>query len=391
MTDQVVNAAGAAPQAATDGFNPSRLFIERPVATTLLMFAVLILGIAGYHLLPVSALPAVDFPTIEVQTFYPGASPEVMMSSVTAPLEKQFGQMPYLKQMLSKSSGGASIITLQFNLDLALDLAEQEVQAAINAANSLLPSDLPAPPVYAKVNPADTAVLSLALTSATLPLTEVQRIADTRLAAKLSQVPGVGLVTLGGGQKAAVRVRFNAKAMAALGLNIDDLRTTISDINTNTPKGTIDGPNRSYTIDANDQLTSPEGYRDSIIAYKNGAPVHLSDVAVVVEAPENTKLSAWANRTPAVIVSVQRQPGANAIQVVDDIRALMPTLQQSSRGSSSSFRLSRLTTISMLRPETVAPCVIARSRSRERTRPAFSQKISRRSNSELVTATSTPA
>lgn len=309
--------------------SPFQLFIMRPVATTLLMIAVLVLGLTGYAFLPVSALPAVDFPTIEVQTFYPGASPEVMTSAVTAPLEKQLGQMPNLKQMVSHSSGGASIITLQFNLDLSLDIAEQQVQAAISAANSLLPSDLPAPPVYAKVNPADTAIMTLALTSATLPLTEVHKLADTRLAAKLSQVPGVGLVTLGGGQQPAVRIRFNAKAMAARGLNIDDLRTTITTINVNTPKGTINGPMRSYAINANDQLQSPQEYCDSVIAYKSGAPVHLCDVANVVDAPENTRIAAWVNLTPAVILSVQRQPGANVIDVVDKIKALLPSLQAS--------------------------------------------------------------
>ncbi len=289
--------------------NPSRLFILRPVATTLLMLAILIVGGVSYLNLPVSALPSVDYPTIQVQTFYPGASPEVMTSSVTAPLERQFGQLANLNQMTSQSSAGASVITLQFNLDLALDIAEQQVQAAINAAGNLLPSDLPAPPVYAKVNPADAPVLTLALTSKTLPLTQVRDLSETRLAQKISQVAGVGLVSISGGQRPAVRVRFNARQLAAYGLNIDDLRTTITNLNVNTPKGTIDGPKQSYAINANDQIRDPKAYDQAIIAYRNGAPVRLSDVADVVDAPENTKLGAWADETPAVILNIQRQPG----------------------------------------------------------------------------------
>jgi multidrug efflux pump len=307
--------------------NPSRIFIVRPVATSLLMLAILLVGIVSYTFLPLSALPEVDYPTIQVQTFYPGASPEVMTSSVTAPLERQFGQMPNLNQMSSQSSAGASVITLQFGLDLSLDIAEQEVQAAINAAGNLLPSDLPAPPVYAKVNPADAPILTLAVTSATLPLTDVENLADTRLAQKISQVAGVGLVSISGGERPAVRVRANPRALAAYGLNLDDLRTTLNNINTNTPKGGFDGPAQSFTINANDQLQSAEQYRDAVIAYKNGAPVHLSDVATVAQAAENTKLGAWANTTPAVIVNVQRQPGANVIAVVDSIKALLPSLQ----------------------------------------------------------------
>jgi multidrug efflux pump len=309
--------------------NPSRIFILRPVATTLLMAAIMLVGIVAYMFLPLSALPEVDYPTIQVQTFYPGASPEVMTSSVTAPLERQFGQMPSLNQMSSQSSAGASVITLQFGLDLSLDIAEQEVQAAINAAGNLLPSDLPAPPVYAKVNPADAPILTLAVTSSTLPLTQVEDLADTRLAQKISQLAGVGLVSVSGGQRPAVRVRANPRAMAAYGLNLDDLRTTLNNINTNTPKGNFDGPSQSYTINANDQLQSAQGYRDAVIAYKNGAPVHLSDVATVEEAAENTKLGAWMDTTPAIIVNVQRQPGANVIAVVDSIKALLPSLQSS--------------------------------------------------------------
>ncbi len=307
--------------------NPSRLFILRPVATTLSMLAILIVGMVSYFNLPVSALPAVDYPTIQVQTFYPGASPEVMTSAVTAPLERQFGQMTNLNQMSSQSSAGASVITLQFNLDIPLDIAEQSVQAAINAAGNLLPSDLPAPPVYAKVNPADAPVLTLALTSKTMPLTQVRDLAETRLVQKIAQVSGVGLVSMGGGQRPAVRIRFNALALAAYGLNIDDLRTTIANLNVNTPKGNIDGPTQSYTINANDQIRDPNAYRSAIVAYKNGGPVRLSDVAEVIDAPENTKLGAWANRVPAVIVNIQRQPGANVIDTVDRIRALLPQLQ----------------------------------------------------------------
>ncbi|WP_449410559.1 MdtB/MuxB family multidrug efflux RND transporter permease subunit [Methylobacterium komagatae] len=309
--------------------NPSRLFILRPVATTLLMLAILIVGGVSYLNLPVSALPAVDYPTIQIQTFYPGASPEVMTSSVTAPLERQFGQLANLSQMTSQSSAGASVITLQFALNLPLDIAEQQVQAAINAAGNLLPADLPAPPVYAKVNPADAPILTLALTSKTLPLTQVRDLSETRLAQKISQVAGVGLVSISGGQRPAVRVRFNARQLAAYGLNIDDLRTTITNLNVNTPKGTIDGPKQSYAINANDQIRDPKAYDSAIIAYRNGAPVRLSDVAEVVDAPENTKLGAWADETPAVILNIQRQPGANVIATVDKIKQLLPQLQAS--------------------------------------------------------------
>ncbi|HJU19845.1 MAG TPA: multidrug efflux RND transporter permease subunit [Stellaceae bacterium] len=309
--------------------NPSRLFILRPVGTSLLMAAILLVGLFAYRFLPLSALPEVDYPTIEVQTFYPGASPDVMTSSVTAPLEVQLGQMPGLDRMSSTSSAGASVITLQFSLALSLDEAEQEVQAAINAAGNLLPSDLPAPPIYAKVNPADAPILTLALTSKTLPLTQVEDLADTRLAQKISQLPGVGLVGISGGNRPAIRIRANERQLAAYGLNIDDLRTTIANANVNTPKGNFDGPAQSYTINANDQIDGAAGYRDLIIAYKNGAPVRLSDVADAVEAPENTRLAAWKGREPAVLLNIQRQPGANVIAVADRIEALLPQLSAS--------------------------------------------------------------
>ncbi len=309
--------------------NPSRLFILRPVATSLLMIAIMLAGIMAFKYLPLSALPEVAYPTIQVQTFYPGASPEVMTSSVTAPLERQFGQMPSLTQMSSSSSAGASILTLQFGLDLTLDIAEQEVQAAINAAGNLLPADLPAPPIYAKVNPADAPVLTLGITSAVMPLTKVQDLADTRIAQKISQLPGVGVVSISGGQRPAVRVRANPTALAAYGLNIDDLRTTISNANVNTPKGNFDGPTRAYTINSNDQLKSADEYKNIIVAYKNGAPVRLKDVAELVDAAENTKLGAWMNSTPALILNVQRQPGANVISVVDAIQELLPEIRAS--------------------------------------------------------------
>ncbi len=309
--------------------SPSRIFILRPVATTLLMVAIMLSGIVAFRFLPLSALPEVDYPTIQVQTFYPGASPDVMTSSVTAPLEVQLGQMPGLKQMSSVSSGGASVITLQFDLALTLDIAEQEVQAAINAAGNLLPSDLPAPPIYAKVNPADAPVLTLALTSKTMPLTQVQELADTRLAQKISQLPGVGLVSLSGGQRPAVRVQADTRKLAAYGLNIDDLRTTLANANVNTPKGNFDGPTRATTINANDQLRGADEYRNLVVAYKNGSPVHLIDVANVVEGAQNEYLAAWMNTVPAVVLNIQRQPGANVIEVVDGIYRLLPQLEQS--------------------------------------------------------------
>jgi multidrug efflux pump len=308
--------------------NPSRLFIERPVATTLLMCAVLLAGGLAYRLLPVSALPQVDYPTIQVTTLYPGASPEVMTSSVTAPLERQFGQMPGLAQMYSISSGGSSVITLRFSLGLALDVAEQSVQAAINASNNLLPTDLPNPPTYNKVNPADAPIITLALTSKTLPLIKVQDVADTRLAPKLSQISGVGLVSLSGGMRPAVRIRANPVALAARGLSTEDLRQAIAQGNVNQPKGGFDSPTRSSTLDANDQLMSVDDYRKLVIAWKNGAAVRVSDVAEVVDDAENVRLAAWAGTQPAVIVNVQRQPGANVIQVADRIKELLPKLKE---------------------------------------------------------------
>jgi multidrug efflux pump len=307
--------------------NVSRIFILRPVATSLLMFAILLAGILAYRQLPLSALPQIDYPTIQVVTLYPGAGPDVITSSVTAPLERQFGQMPGLKQMLSQNSGGASVITLQFSLDLALDVAEQEVQAAINAAGNLLPTDLPTPPIYSKVNPADTPILTLAITSATLPLPKIEDLADTRLAQKLSQLPGVGLVTVSGGQRPAVRIRANVRALASLGVSLDDLRTAIGSANVNQAKGSFDGPQRAATIDANDQLESAQEYRDLVVAYRDGAPIRLHDVAEVIDGAENVRLAAWANEKPAIILSVQRQPGANVIEVADRIKQMLPQLQ----------------------------------------------------------------
>src|SRR2546421_205445 len=309
--------------------NPSRLFILRPVATSLLMVAILLAGAIAYRLLPLSALPEVDYPTIQVVTFYPGASPDVATSSITAPLERQFGQMPGLKQMSSTSSGGASVITLQFSLDLSLDAAEQEVQAAINAASNFLPADLPAPPVYSKVNPADAPILTLGISSKTMPLPQVQNLVDTRLAQKISQLPGVGLVTLSGGQRPAVRVQVNPRALAGSGRNLEDARPAIASANVNQAKGSFDGPSRAYTIDANDQLRSAAEYRAVIVAYRNGAPVLLSDGADLVEGAENERLAAWINDVPAVILNIQRQPGANVIEVVDRVKQLLPQITSS--------------------------------------------------------------
>jgi multidrug efflux pump len=310
--------------------NPSRLFILRPVATSLLMLAILLVGILAYRYLPLSALPEVDYPTIQITTLYPGASPEVVTSSVTAPLEQKLGQMPGLNQMSSTSSAGASVVTLQFSLDLSLDVAEQEVQAAINAAGTFLPTaNLPSPPIYSKVNPADAPILTLALTSKTMPLTQLEDLADTRLAQKISQIDGVGLVTLSGGQRPAVRVQANPTALAAYGMSLEDLRNAISSANVNSSKGSFDGPTRSYTIDANDQLKSADAYKDIVIAFKNGGPVHLSDVATIVDGAENNKLGAWSNNTPGIIMNIQRQPGANVIGVVDSIKQQLPQLEQS--------------------------------------------------------------
>jgi len=307
--------------------NPSRIFIERPVATILLMIGVLISGIFAYRFLSTSALPQVDYPTIQVTTLYPGASPDVMASSVTAPLERQLGQMAGLSQMASSSSSGASVITLKFSLDLSLDVAEQEVQAAINAADNLLPSDLPNPPTYKKVNPADTAVITLAASSSTLPLIKVQDLVNTRIALKLSQISGVGMVTLAGGHQPAIRVQMNPQALAAHGLTLEDVNTLISNSNVNGSKGGFDGRYHSVTIDANDQLRTAEEYGNLILTYQNGAALRLRDIAYIQQAPENTYQSAWANNVPAIVISVQRQPGANVIAVVDSIKAKLPALQ----------------------------------------------------------------
>jgi multidrug efflux pump len=320
--------------------NASRLFILRPVATTLIMLAIFLSGLIAYRLLPVSALPEVDYPTIRVMTLYPGASPDVMTSAVTAPLERQFGQMAGLKQMSSTSSGGASVITLRFNLEVKLDVAEQEVQAAINGASNLLPDDLPAPPVYNKVNPADTPILTLAISSKTLPLPQVFDLVDTRLAQKLAQTSGVGLVSLAGGQRPAVRLRVNPEALASYGLNLSDVRTLITASNVNQPKGNFDGPTRVSQLDANDQLKSVDEYRELILGYKDGATLRLKDVASIIDGAENQRLAAWANRNEAVLVNVQRQPGANVIDVVDRIQTLLPHLTQ---GLPASVEVSVLT------------------------------------------------
>jgi multidrug efflux pump len=306
--------------------NPSRIFIERPVATSLLMVALVLTGLVAFRFLPVSALPDVDYPTIQVQTFYPGASPDVMTSSITAPLERQLGQMAGLNQMSSASSAGASVITLQFDLSLNLDIAEQEVQAAINAAGNLLPADLPAPPVYAKVNPADAPIMTLAVTSPTLPLTTLESLADAQLAAKISEISGVGLVTISGGNRSAVRIQINPLALAAYGISIDNIRTIVNNLNVNTPKGSFSGPAQSYTINANDQITDPAEYKDLVIAFHNGAAVRLGDVAKVVGGAENAELGAWRDRTPAIILNVDRQPNANVIATVNAIKAQLAGL-----------------------------------------------------------------
>ena len=309
--------------------NLSRPFIQRPIATSLLTFALMLVGLLAYQLLPVSALPDVDYPTIRISTFYPGASPEVMTTAITAPLERQLGQMPGLNQMTSDSSSGAAIITLQFNLTMSLDIAEQEVQAAINAATSYLPQDLPNPPIYNKINPADTPVMTLALTSKSLPLPQVEDLADTRFAQKISQLEGVGLVSISGGQRPAVRIQANPNALAAYGLTLEDVRAAISNANVNAPKGSFDGEYQAYTINANDQLLSSEAYRSLVIAYKNGAPIRLSEVAQIKDSAENVKQAAWMNTEPAVILNIQRQPGTNVIEVVDRIKQLLPHLRAS--------------------------------------------------------------
>ena len=318
--------------------NLSRIFILRPIATSLLMVALFLSGLLGYRYLPVAALPQIDYPTIQVQTLYPGASPDVMASVITAPLERQFGLMPGLVQMSSLSSAGASVVTLQFDLTLALDVAEQEVQAAINAANNLLPSDLPSPPIYNKVNPADPPVITLAVTSDAMPLTRLEDLVDTRMAQKISQLPGVGLVTLSGGQRPAVRVQVNPKALANAGLTLADVRTAISKANVNNAKGSFDGPERASTIDANDQLASADAYAEAIIGYKDGGPLRLRDVADVVEGAENARLAAYVagdgmSFRPAIVLSVQRQPGANVIDVADRVLRLLPVLKQTLPGN----------------------------------------------------------
>jgi multidrug efflux pump len=309
--------------------NPSRLFILRPVATSLLMVAIMLVGIVAYRQLPVSALPEVDYPTIQVATFYPGANPDVMASSVTAPLERQFGQVPGLSQMTSTSSFGSSVITLQFALDQSIDIEEQQVQAAINASQTYLPTDLPNPPIYSKVNPADAPILTLALTSKTLPLSKVEDLADTTMAQKISQVTGVGLVSISGGQKPAVRIQANPTSLAAYGLSLEDVRTALAATNVDQAKGTLNGPRQAFTIAANDQLLSADQYRPIVIAYRDGSPVRLSDIAVITDGIENTMQAAWMNSDPAVILNIQRQPGANIISVVDRIKKLLPVLQTS--------------------------------------------------------------
>ncbi|HVX63428.1 MAG TPA: efflux RND transporter permease subunit, partial [Pirellulales bacterium] len=309
--------------------SPSRPFILRPVATVLLMVAILLVGMVAYQQLPVSALPQVDYPTIQVITFYPGAAPEVMASSVTAPLERQFGQVPSLTQMTSSSSQGCSVITLRFALELDIDVAEQQVQAAINAADTFLPPDLPNPPIYTKTNPADAPILTLALYSESLPLVKVEDLADTRLAQKISQLSGVGSVSISGGQKPAIRIQANPTALSAMGMNLEDLRTALTQASVNQAKGSFDGSRRAYSIGANDQVLTSEQYRRLIIAYRNGAPVQLADVADVVDGAENLRQAAWMNDIPAVILNIQRQPGANIIEVVDRIKELLPHLEAS--------------------------------------------------------------
>ncbi|XBS68755.1 MdtB/MuxB family multidrug efflux RND transporter permease subunit [Acerihabitans sp. KWT182] len=323
---------------------PSRLFIQRPVATTLLMAAILLAGIIGYRALPISALPEVDYPTLQVATLYPGASPDVVVSAITAVLERQFGQMSGLQQMSSRSSGGASVIVLQFQLRLPLDVAEQEVQAAINNAANLLPPDLPGPPVYSKVNPADPPIMTLAVTSTSMPMIQVRDMVETRLAQKISQVAGVGLVSISGGQRPAVRVKLNAQALASHGLDSETVRSAISAANVNTPKGSLDGPQRAMTLSANDQMKTADDYRRLIISWQNDAPVRLGDVAAIEQGAENVNLGAWANGQAAIVMDIQRQPGANVIATADDIRALLPALTAS---------LPKSVTLSLLTDRTV--------------------------------------
>ena len=331
MTDSPATPPGPAnpspeEEELSQGGGPSRLFILRPVATTLLMLAIALAGFISFGQLPLSALPQVDYPTIQVRTLYPGAAPDVMALTVTSPLERQFGQMPGLTRMTSNSSAGASVITLQFGLDLSLDIAEQEVQAAINAAGSLLPSDIPAPPVYAKVNPADTPVITLAVASKTRSLGEVEGIVERQFSNKIAQESGVGLVSLSAGQRPAVRIAANVPQLAAKGVSLETIRTAISNANANLAKGNFDGPTKSWTIDANDQLSSANDYKSLILSWQNGAPVRLSDVAQVTDAVENDRTASWMNERPAVIIDVQRQPGTNVIATVDKIKADLPAL-----------------------------------------------------------------
>ncbi len=307
--------------------SPSRPFILRPVATSLLMAAIMLVGIVSYTQLPVSALPQVDYPTIQVLTFYPGASPDVVATTVTAPLERQFGQLQGLSQMTSSSSGGTSVIVMEFNLSLNIDIAEEEVQSAINASQNFLPANLPSPPIYSKTNPADAPVITLAVTSSSIPLSQVEDLVDTRLAPKISQLSGVGLVTISGGQKPAVRIQANPAALSSYGINLEDLRTAVTSASVNAAKGNFDGNRQDYQIDANDQLVTSADYRTVVVAYRNGAPVMLTDVAKIIDGVENTNLAAWMNKTPAVIVNVQRQPGGNTISVVKRIKALLPQLE----------------------------------------------------------------
>jgi len=324
--------------------SPSSPFILRPVATSLLMVAIFLIGAVAYLQLPVSALPQVDYPTIQVVTFYPGASPDVVATTVTAPLERQFGQMPGLNQMTSTSSGGTSVVVLQFTLTLKLDVAEEEVQAAINASQSLLPANLPAPPVYNKTNPADAPIITLAVTSNAMPLNQVEDLVDTRLAPKIAQLSGVGLVSISGGQKPAVRIQVNPTALSSYGINLEDVRTALVQTSQNAAKGNFDGPRQNFQIDANDQLVSSQDYRSVVVAYRNGAPVMLTDVARVIDGVENNQQAAWMNNTPAVILNVQRQPGANTISVVKSIKQLLPQLQSSLPASIRITTLTDLTT-----------------------------------------------
>src|SRR6202161_366766 len=323
---------------------PSRPFIERPVATSLLMAAILLVGLVAYTQLPVSALPQVDYPTIQVLTFYPGASPDVMATTVTAPLERQFGQLQGLNQMTSTSSGATSVIVLQFALTLNIDIAEEEVQSAINASQSYLPSDLPAPPVYNKTNPADAPVLTLAITSNSMPLFDVEDLVDTRLAPKIAQLNGVGLVSISGGQKPAVRIQANPVKLSAYGLNMEDLRTALVSSSVNSAKGNFDGPRQDYQIDSNDQITEASQYADVVVAYRNGAPVLVHDVANVINGVENNLQAAWMNQTPAVILNVQRQPGANTITVVRSIQKILPQLEANLPASIRVATLTDMTT-----------------------------------------------